>query len=162
MPFRARLLRARFARLLLRNEPSPSYPYRNCFILILAMPFVRVYVFELFLGRCLSGPGYSGLAKARLLLRNEPSPAYPYRGNFMLNYVFCEVFGSDFCYLNYLGDAYWLEFFNWIIWARPCGPGFCGFRFALEHPADGSPSGPTNPSRIFHKIVTFRNWHRWF
>jgi hypothetical protein len=38
------------------------------------------------------GPGYSGLAVARLLLRNEPSPAYPYRGNFMLNYVFCEVF----------------------------------------------------------------------
>ena len=26
------------------------------------MPFVRVYVFELLLRRCLSGPGYSGLA----------------------------------------------------------------------------------------------------
>jgi len=26
------------------------------------MPFVRVYVFELLLGRCFSGPGYSGLA----------------------------------------------------------------------------------------------------
>ena len=34
------------------------------------------------------GPGYFGLAKALLLLRNEPSPAYPYRGfNFMLNYI---------------------------------------------------------------------------
>ena len=29
------------------------------------------------------GPGYSGLAAARLLLRNEPSPAYPYRGFFI-------------------------------------------------------------------------------
>ena len=55
MPFRLGLLRARFARLLLRNEPSPSYPYRICFILILAMPIVRVYVFELLLGRCFSG-----------------------------------------------------------------------------------------------------------
>ena len=26
------------------------------------------------------GPGYSGLAAARFLLRKEPSPAYPYRG----------------------------------------------------------------------------------
>ena len=26
------------------------------------------------------GPGYFGLATARLLLRNEPSPAHPYRG----------------------------------------------------------------------------------
>ena len=39
------------------------------------------------------GPGYSGLAKAWLLLGNEPSPAYPYRGfDLILIYVFCEVF----------------------------------------------------------------------
>ena len=61
--------------------PSGWVLYLNIFW---AMPFVRVYVFELFFGRCLSGPGYSGLAKARLLLRNEPSPSYPYRVCFIL------------------------------------------------------------------------------
>jgi len=36
--------------------------FKYCLTFIWAMPFVRVYVFELFFGRCLSGPGYSGLA----------------------------------------------------------------------------------------------------
>ena len=40
-----------------------------------------------------------------------------------------------------------ISFFIWIIWARPFGSGFCGLRYASEHPADGSPSGPANPSR---------------
>ncbi|MFZ9450908.1 MAG: hypothetical protein ACO27N_02195, partial [Bacteroidia bacterium] len=39
--------------------PSGWVLYLNIFW---AMPFVRVYVFELFFGRCLSGSGYSGLA----------------------------------------------------------------------------------------------------
>ena len=90
------------------------------------------------------GPGYSGLAIARLLLRNEPNPTYPYRDNFMLKF--------------YVGDAFIVK----IIRARPYGSGFYGLRYASEHPADGSPLGPTNPSRVFHKIVTIRNWHRWF
>ena len=39
------------------------------------------------------GPGYSGLAAARLLPRNELNPTYPYRGfDLILIYVFCEVF----------------------------------------------------------------------
>ena len=51
------------------------------------MPIVRVYVFELLFGRYLR-PGLLRARFARLLLSNEPSPAYPYRGfNFMLNYV---------------------------------------------------------------------------
>ena len=41
------------------------------------------------------------------------------------------------------------KFFIWIIWAHPCGSGFCGLRYATEHPADGSPLGPANPSRNF-------------
>ena len=45
------------------------------------------------------------------------------------------------------------NFFIWIIWARPYGSGFYGLRYASEHPADGSPSGPANPSRIFFKIL---------
>ena len=116
------LLRARYTRLLLRKEPSPSYPYRIflfCWNLIWAMHFQvwfifiwarpfgsgfygfrcasehpadgsplgpanpsRNFVFRLkyfFLGDAF-GPGYSGLAAARFLLRKEPSPAYPYRG----------------------------------------------------------------------------------
>ena len=39
------------------------------------------------------------------------------------------------------------NFFIWIIWARPFGSGFYGFRYATEHPADGAPPGPANPSR---------------
>ena len=42
------------------------------------MPFVRVYVFELLLGRCLR-PGLLRARFARLLLRNELNPTYPYR-----------------------------------------------------------------------------------
>ena len=123
MPFRPGLLRARFARLLLRNELNPTFPYRDCFILnyvfaryfrffwiIRAMPSARAapgslslgcfwrtkpcvslsrlfYLelcflrsisefFELF-GRCLR-PGLLRARYTRLLLRNEPSPAYPY------------------------------------------------------------------------------------
>ena len=89
----ARAYRAHYIRLLLRNEPSPAYPYRN-FVFRLKYFFLRS-VSELFyfFGDAF-GPGYSGLAIARLLLRNEPSPAYPYRN--------------------------------------------------------------------FRKLVTFRNWHRWF
>ena len=40
------------------------------------------------------GPGYSGLAAARLLLRNEPSPTYPYR-NFCF-WVLIKFFGEFF------------------------------------------------------------------
>ena len=40
-----------------------------------------------------------------------------------------------------------------IIRARPYGSGFYGLRYASEHPADGSPSGPANPSRVFFKIL---------
>ncbi|NBY09856.1 MAG: hypothetical protein EBQ77_02455, partial [Sphingobacteriia bacterium] len=71
------------------------------------------------------------------MLRNEPSPAYTYRNNFMLKYAW--------------GDAFIVK----IIRARPYGSGFYGLRYASEHPADGSPSGPANPSRVFHKIITF-------
>ena len=107
MPFRPGLLRARFARLLLRNEPSPVYPYRGNFMLnyVFCEVFGTDFCYLNYLGDAF-GPGCFGLAVARLLLRNELNPTYPYRGNFKLNYVFCEVFGSDFCYLNYLGDAY--------------------------------------------------------
>ena len=59
------------ARLLLRNEPSPTYPYRN-FVFRLKYFFCKVF---------------------------EPSPAYPYRGNFKFNYVFCEVFQNCFIFL---------------------------------------------------------------
>jgi len=39
------------------------------------------------------GPGYSGLAIARLLLRNEPSPSYPYRGfDFILKFIYSDDF----------------------------------------------------------------------
>jgi len=70
-----------------------------------------------------------------------------------------EAFGPGFCCLNYFkGDVFIVK----IIRARPYGSGFYGLRYASEHPADGSPSGPANPSRVFHKMVTFRNWHRWF
>ena len=51
----------------------------------------------------------------------------------------------------YVGDAFIVK----IIRARPYGSGFYGLRYATEHPADGSPSGPANPSRVFHKIVMF-------
>ena len=52
--------------------------------------------------------------------------------------------------LNYvLGDAFIVK----IIRARPYGSGFCGLRCASEHPADGSSSGPANPSREFFKIL---------
>ena len=54
----------------------------------------------------------------------------------------------------FLVRCFVISFFIWIIWARPFGSGFFGFRCATEHPADGSPSGPANPSRVFHKIVT--------
>ncbi|MFN5674228.1 MAG: hypothetical protein ACK46W_04060 [Bacteroidota bacterium] len=83
------------------------------------------------------GPGYSGLAKARFLLRKEPSPAYPYRDNFMLKF--------------YVGDAFIVK----IIRARPYGSGFYGLRYASEHPADCSPSGPANPSRKYSKCNYF-------
>ena len=62
------------------------------------------FLVELFFGRCLSGrnkkyhdeyilgdafgPGFCGLAAARLLLRNEPSPAYPYRNFFCFRCYF--------------------------------------------------------------------------
>ena len=42
------------------------------------------------------GPGYSGLAAARLLLRKEPSPAHPYRNFFYLKYDFGDAFGPGF------------------------------------------------------------------
>jgi len=47
------------------------------------------------------------------------------------------------------GDAFIVK----IIRARPYGSGFYGLRYASEHPADGSPSGPANPSRIYFKIL---------
>ena len=50
------------------------------------------------------GPGYFGLAYARLLLRNEPSPAYPYRV-FYFKYDLGDVFCLDFCCLFTLDDA---------------------------------------------------------
>ena len=108
MPFRPGLLRARL-RSVACGEPSPAYPYRIFFVKLVllscfwAMFFWNYFLMklcflvELFFGRCLSGrnkkyhdeyilgdafgPGFCGLAAARLLLRNEPSPAYPYRGN---------------------------------------------------------------------------------
>ena len=80
------------------------------------------------------GRGYSGLAKARLLLRNELYPTYPYRGNFKLNYVFCEVFGTDFCCLFTLGDAF--------------GPGYFGLAYARLL-LRNEPS-PAYPYRIFY------------
>ena len=45
-----------------------------------------------------------------------------------------------------------LDFYR-IIWARPFRPGFYGLRYATEHPADGSPSGPANPSRIYLNAI---------
>ena len=52
------------------------------------------------------GPGYSGLAYARLLLRNEPSPTYPYR-NFCF-WVLIKFFGEFF-----LSDTFrcWWDYF---------------------------------------------------
>jgi hypothetical protein len=101
--------------------------------LILAMPFVRVYVFELFFGRCLSGPGYSGLAKARLLLRNEPSPSYPYRNCFILIlampfvrvYVFELFLGRCFsCLIDFIWTClFGLGLYLNIFWAMPFRPG---------------------------------------
>jgi len=50
------------------------------------------------------GPGYSGLAAARLLLRKEPSPAYPYRNFvFRLKYIFGDAFGPGYSGLALLG-----------------------------------------------------------
>ncbi|NBY11339.1 MAG: hypothetical protein EBQ77_10160 [Sphingobacteriia bacterium] len=61
-------------------------------------------LFKLF-WRCLR-PGLLRARYARLLLRNEPSPAYPYRGFFYLKYDLGDAFVLAFCCLNYLGDAF--------------------------------------------------------
>jgi len=89
---------------------------------------------ELFYRRCLR-PGLLRARFARFLLRNEPNPTYPYRDNFMLKF--------------YVGDAFIVK----IIRARPYGSGFYGLRYASEHPADGSTSGPAYPYRVFYKIL---------
>ena len=58
-----------------------------------------------------------------------------------------------FILLNYnLSDAFQVCF---ILFGRPFGSGFYGFRCATEHPADGSPSGPANPSRNCFKLKSF-------
>jgi hypothetical protein len=67
------------ARLLLRNELNPAYPYRIFYFKydlgdVFCLDFCCLFT----LGDAF-GPGYFGLAYARLLLRNEPSPVYPYR-----------------------------------------------------------------------------------
>jgi len=63
-----------------------------------------------------------------------------------------EAFGLGFCCLNYFkGDVFIVK----IIRARPYGSGFYGLRYASEHPADGSPSGPANPSRNFFRLKYF-------
>ena len=49
------------------------------------------------------GPGYSGLAYARFLLRKEPSPTYPYRNLLMLNYILGDAFGPGYSGLALLG-----------------------------------------------------------
>ena len=50
-----------------------------------------------------------------------------------------------------------LDFYR-IIWGRPYGLGFCGLRYASEHPADGSPLGPANPSRNFVFRLKYFFW----
>ena len=60
------------------RRKNPAYPYRIFFVL-----GVNWFLIELFLGDAF-GPGYSGLAYARLLLCNEPSPTYLYR-NFLVS-----------------------------------------------------------------------------
>ena len=72
----------------------------------------------------------------------------------------CVSLSHFFILLNYnLSDAFQVCF---ILFGRPFGSGFYGFRCATEHPADGSPSGPANPYRfnnykfkigIFKKII---------
>ncbi|MFN5675123.1 MAG: hypothetical protein ACK46W_08640, partial [Bacteroidota bacterium] len=67
------------ARLLLRNELNPAYPYR---IFLVELFLVRCFVISFFIWIILARPfgsGYSGLAKARLFVRIELNPAYPYR-----------------------------------------------------------------------------------
>ena len=54
-------------------------------------PFVLAFCCLNYFGDAF-GPGYCGLAIARLLLRNEPSPAYPYRGFFYLKYDLGDAF----------------------------------------------------------------------
>ena len=107
-----------------------------CYFFSWAMLSDQVFLIEI-LGRYLR-PGLLRARFARLLLRNELNPAYPYR------IFLVELF---------LVRCFVISFFIWIIWARPFGSGFCGFRCASEHPADGSPSGPANPSRVFFKIL---------
>ena len=84
-------------------------------------------------------PGLLRARFARLLLRNELNPAYPNRGNFKLNYVFCEVFGSDFCCLFNLGDAF--------------GPG--SFGLAVARLLLRNELNPTYPYRGFDLILIY-------
>ena len=68
-----------YARFLLRKEPSPVYPYR---IFYLKYDLGDVFCLDfccLFTLGDAFGPGYSGLAYARFLLRNELNPVNPYR-----------------------------------------------------------------------------------
>ena len=82
------LLRARFARFLLRNELSPAYPYRDFLFWVLIQFFGDLFFYlvlffcgiillieiffwwNYFIGDAF-GPGYSGLAKARLPSANQ-------------------------------------------------------------------------------------------